>query len=71
MKNTMIGVDLAKNVFQLHGTSMTGEVKFRKKLVASFFASWRIRLRRWWLWRLAAVRIIGLVSWLRSGTRSS
>jgi len=32
MKDTMIGVDLAKNVFQLHGASMTGEVLFRKKL---------------------------------------
>ena len=32
MKNIMIGVDLAKNVFQLHGASMTGEVLFRKKL---------------------------------------
>lgn len=29
---TMIGVDLAKNVFQLHGASMNGDVKFRKKL---------------------------------------
>lgn len=32
MKDTMIGVDLAKNVFQLHGASMTGQVKFRRKL---------------------------------------
>jgi len=32
MIDTMIGVDLAKNVFQLHGASLTGEVKFRKKL---------------------------------------
>lgn len=32
MKDTMIGVDLAKNVFQLHGATMTGELKFRKKL---------------------------------------
>lgn len=32
MIDTMIGVDLAKNVFQLHGASMSGEVKFRKKL---------------------------------------
>lgn len=30
--NDMIGVDLAKNVFQLHGASMTGDVKYRKKL---------------------------------------
>lgn len=30
--NTIIGVDLAKNVFQRHGASMTGHIKFRKKL---------------------------------------
>ena len=33
MKDTIIGVDLAKNVFQLHGASMaTHKVTFRKKL---------------------------------------
>ena len=32
MNDTMIGVDLAKNVFQLHGASMSGQVRFRKKL---------------------------------------
>lgn len=32
MKDMMIGVDLAKNVFQLHGASTTGDVKYRKKL---------------------------------------
>jgi transposase len=32
MKNMMIGVDLAKNVFQVHGALRTGEVLFRKKL---------------------------------------
>jgi transposase len=32
MKDMMIGVDLAKNVFVLHGASMAGEVQFRKKL---------------------------------------
>ena len=31
-KDIMIGVDLAKNVFQLHAASMTGQPKFRKKL---------------------------------------
>lgn len=36
-KDTMIGVDLAKSVFQLHGASMTGEVKFRKKLTRTQF----------------------------------
>lgn len=32
MKDTMIGVDLAKNVFQLHGATMTGHLKFRRKV---------------------------------------
>lgn len=30
--DTMIGVDLAKSVFQVHGASMTGEVVYRRKL---------------------------------------
>ena len=37
-KDTMIGVDLAKSVFQLHGASMTGQPKFRKKLSRQGFA---------------------------------
>ncbi|MDQ1900849.1 IS110 family transposase [Paracoccus sp. WLY502] len=37
MKDTMIGVDLAKRVFQLHGASMVGDVKFRKKLTRDQF----------------------------------
>ncbi len=32
MKDTMIGVDLAKNTIVLHGASLTGELRFRKKL---------------------------------------
>lgn len=35
--DTMIGVDLAKSVFQLHGASMVGEVRFRKKLTRPQF----------------------------------
>ena len=38
MNDTMIGVDLAKNVFQLHGASMTGQVRFRKKLSRQNFS---------------------------------
>ena len=30
MQNMMIGVDLAKNDFQVHGASQTGEVLYRK-----------------------------------------
>lgn len=37
MKDTMIGVDLAKNVIVLHGASMMSELKFRKKLSGSQF----------------------------------
>lgn len=37
-KDTMIGVDLAKAVFQLHAASMTGEPIFRKKLSRQSFA---------------------------------
>ncbi len=37
MKDTIIGVDLAKRVFQVHGASMTGHVKFRKKLTREQF----------------------------------
>ncbi|MEY8117813.1 hypothetical protein AB9F26_06010 [Falsihalocynthiibacter sp. BN13B15] len=32
MKDTMTGVDLAKNVFQAHGASMTGHRKYSKRL---------------------------------------
>lgn len=42
MKDIMIGVDLAKNVFQLHGASMTGEVRFRKKLSRPQFLSFMV-----------------------------
>lgn len=36
-KHLMIGVDLAKSVFQLHGALLTGEVRFRKKLARQAF----------------------------------
>jgi transposase len=37
MKDTIIGVDLAKRVFQLHGATTTGHVMFRKKLTREQF----------------------------------
>ena len=37
-KNIIIGIDLAKSVFQLHATSMAGEPKFRKKLSRQSFS---------------------------------
>lgn len=36
-KDTMIGLDLAKNVFQLHAATMTGQLLFRKKLTRQRF----------------------------------
>ncbi len=35
---TIIGVDLAKNVFQLHGAASDGTVVYRKKLSRPQFA---------------------------------
>ena len=32
MKATMIGLDLAKNVFQVHGIDGTGQVLIRRQL---------------------------------------
>lgn len=37
MTDMMIGVDLAKSVFQIHSASMTGHVKFRKRLTREQF----------------------------------
>ena len=37
MGDTVIGVDLAKRVFQIHGAAMDGQVKFRKKLTREQF----------------------------------
>jgi hypothetical protein len=31
MKDTMIGVDLAKSIFQVHGALMSGKEQFSKK----------------------------------------
>ena len=37
-KDRMIGVDLAKAVFQVHGAAITGQPKFRKKLSRQGFS---------------------------------
>jgi transposase len=42
MKDTMIGVDLAKRAFQIHGATMSGEVKFRKKLSPEQFRAFMV-----------------------------
>jgi hypothetical protein len=39
----MIGVDLAKSGFQVHGTLRTGAVQFRKKLTRQQFTAFMAR----------------------------
>ena len=43
MNDMMIGVDLAKAVFQVHGSLRTGEVHFRKKLTRKQFSEFMAR----------------------------
>jgi len=64
----IVGLDLAKRVFQVHGAGANGRVLFRKKLsrgqLLPFFAtSGRASLQ----WRPARRRIIGLARSERSG----
>jgi len=46
MKITMIGLDLAKEVFQIHGVNVHGKVLLRKQLrqskMAKFFANLKL-----------------------------
>ena len=69
-KVTRVGLDLAKNVFQVHAVDAAGEVvvtrKLRRSAVVSFSAGWR---RVWWRWRPARARIIGAARSRRWGTR--
>ncbi len=72
MKITTIGLDLAKNVFQVHGIDAAGEVVVRRALrrgqVLSFFS----KLNPVWLaWKRAARAIIGRGSWALWGMTSS
>jgi hypothetical protein len=41
MQITTIGLDLAKNVFQVHGVDATGQVVVRKSLRRSQMPNWR------------------------------
>jgi transposase len=39
MNDMMIGIDLAKSIFQIHGALRSGEVQFRKKLTRAQFSA--------------------------------
>ena len=66
---SIIGLDIAKHVFQAHGADASGACVFRKKLGTGEAAG---VLRRpaalpWWRWRRAAARITGRASWRELG----
>jgi len=67
---TTIGLDIAKNVFQVHGVGAAGQVAVRRQLyraeVVRFFGRGRGALSAW---RRAGARIIGLGKLPRWGTR--
>ena len=69
MEITTVGLDLAKNVFQVHAIGSTGGVVVRRSLrraqVIPFFSSRRDSSA----WRRAARAIIGRESWSVSVTR--
>jgi hypothetical protein len=60
MQATTIGLDIAKQVFQVHGADKSGKVLFRHKLrrseVARFSPSWN---RVWSVWKPVEAPIIG------------
>lgn len=64
-----ISLDLAKNVFQIHGADADGAPIFNHKLRRAELLGFSKSFRRVWLvWRRAAVRIIGRARWRRSVT---
>jgi hypothetical protein len=69
-KISMIGLGLAKNVFQIHGIDAAGKVVLRRQLrrgqMEKFFAQCS---RRSWGWKRAAVRITGAARFKNLGTK--
>jgi hypothetical protein len=60
MKVTTIGIDLAKDVFGLHGVDGQGRVAFKKRLGRSrLWSTWASYRRVWWAWKPAAAHTTG------------
>ena len=58
-KATLVGVDLAKNVFQVHGAAADGTVLFRKRLTRPQFHRFMAdHPAAWWRWR----RVVALTT---------
>ena len=69
-KATIIGVDLAKHVFQVHGACANGSVYSERKFPGlSFSPSWHRSRDVWWRWRPVPARMIGRAIFKRKGTR--
>ena len=66
---TTVGLDLAKNVFQVHGVDADGTAVVRQRLtrgrMLKFFA--KLPRRAWSASRPAQPRTTGRASWWRSG----
>lgn len=70
MKNTIIGVDLAKAVFELHGAAPDGRPVFRKKLSRNQFLRFMSQYPDAVVAMEACGRpIAGLVNWCSSVTK--
>ena len=61
MSTVLIGIDLAKSVFQFHGLDAQGKVTLRKHVNRKDFLPFfeRTPQAAMWRWRLAARPIIG------------
>ena len=69
-KVSIIGVDLAKNVFQLHGAAADGTVLFRKKLSRPQFQRFIFEHARCLVAvEACAERITGRAKWRGPATR--
>ena len=72
MQVTTVGLDIAKNLFQVHGADAQGRPVLKRKLargkVLEFFATCR---RAWSGWRPAAPPTTGRASWPGSATPSA
>jgi hypothetical protein len=67
---TRIGLDLAKNVLQLHGVDADGEVVLTRKVRRGELLRFAASLRRAKLrWKRAVPPITGDANFLRSGIR--
>jgi transposase len=62
MKVTTVVIDLAKNIFRLHGVDARGAAALHRQLTHkgnSFCRFWRSSRLVWWEWSLVLARIFG------------